>query len=244
VVQLRVKKKDAWWTVVVVDPVAAPLLRALYQAPQVTPNRLTVASLTVAIAAGFSYASGTLVLGALLFQLSFLLDCMDGKLAHSRDQLSRFGGWFDSVIDGFRVVFCYGGLVWSFADDDLSRATTAVIALYPVLSYTVIVTGKAWPDRPPSEALSLNASTISFVRASPRRAGSPASGVDAEAAVFTLGPLLAEPVIGIWVGAGLNLVHLLGTAPVRTVRALSVERRATTREASSEAGIEGRLTSK
>jgi hypothetical protein len=235
---LTVKQKDAWWTVAVIDPIAASLLHVLCGIRWITPNRLSVASLIVALAAGSSLATGDLILGGLLFQLSFLLDCMDGKLAHSRGQLSEFGGWIDSVVDAARLAVCYGGLIWSLAGtSELGRADMLVAGVYPLLGYAVIVTGSAWPRRDPPTGLILAASPLAFARALPHRLGTPASSVDAEAVVFTLGPLLGQPVIGIWVGAAFNLVHLLVSVGVRGAHVTSRSRRLRprgAREAQSE----------
>ncbi len=215
-VRLRVKRKDAWWTVAVIDPLAAPLLRALLAKRWITANRLSAASLAVALAAGAAFAAERLVAGALLFQLSFLLDCMDGKLAHSRGQSSRYGGYVDSLVDAFRVVACFAGLVYAIADDaGFERRDIVAVALYPVLAYTVIVTGKAWPDRGAAEPLELPASTRAFVRAVPSRAGTPMSGVDGEAVLYTLAPLAGAPLAGVWVAVVFNAVHLLAAAAAR-----------------------------
>jgi phosphatidylglycerophosphate synthase len=80
-VRIVVKAKDAWWTVAVVDPLVAPLLRAAFRRPWVTPNRLSVVSALAALASAGSFAAGSLIAGAVLYQVSFLFDCMDGKLA-------------------------------------------------------------------------------------------------------------------------------------------------------------------
>ena len=225
---LRVKGKDAWWTVGVIDPLAAPAIRAALGARVVTPNRLSAASAAVAVVAGASFAAEQLVGGALLFQLSFLLDCMDGKVAHSRGQASRYGGYVDSVTDALRVVACFAGLAYAIADDaGFDRADVVAVALYPVLAYTVILTGKAWPDRSPTAPLELPASSSAFLRAAPRRAGSPFSGVDGEAVLFTLAPLAGEPVVGLWVAVAFNAFHLLASAALR-VRRVYAHRRETT----------------
>src|SRR3712207_8819073 len=44
-----------------------------------------------------------LLLGALLFHLSFVLDCMDGKIARLNGTGSPFGSWLDYVFDRLRV---------------------------------------------------------------------------------------------------------------------------------------------
>ena len=110
---------------------------------------------------------------------------------------------------------------------DLTRSTVLALAAYPVLHAGVILTGRAWPsERPPAPPLVVAASTMAMLRAAPRRLGSPGSTVDAEAAVFTLGPILTVPVIGLWVATAFNLVHLGADAggPGSRVAAESGER--------------------
>lgn len=216
-VRLTVKEKDAWWTVAVVDPVAAALLHPLLRVRSITPHHVSAGSLLLAIAAGLGFATGHLVVGALLFQASFLLDCMDGKLAHTRGEVAEWGKWIDSVVDALRFATCYAGLAWTVASPgEVERADIVAAAIYPALSYAVVFTGSAWPHRSPAKSLTLDASPLVFVRAIPRRLGAPMSTVDGEAVVFTIGPLLGRPILGIWVGVALNLVHLAVAVATRT----------------------------
>ncbi len=208
--ELTVKARDAWWTVWVVDPIAAPLLRACASVRAVTPNRITVASVLVASLSAVEWVRSEAVAAALLFQLSFLFDCMDGKLAHLRRSSSPYGAWLDAASDAIRMTVCYAGFAWWVAGrSDLTRSTVLALAAYPVLHAGVILTGRAWPsERPPAPPMVVAASAMAMLRAAPRRLGSPGSTVDAEAAVFTLGPILAMPVIGLWVATAFNLAHL------------------------------------
>src|SRR5215218_4811281 len=98
-----VKERDAVWTVFVVDPIAAPLAGRLRSARAVTPNRLTVGSVLVALGAAAAFALGPLWLGAVLFQVSFLLDCMDGKLASLRGRDDPSGALYDTIGDCVRL---------------------------------------------------------------------------------------------------------------------------------------------
>jgi CDP-alcohol phosphatidyltransferase len=208
---ITVKRSDAWWTVLVVDPIAAPLVRLLARVRPVTPNRVTIASVAVSMLSAAAWVRGHSVAAALLFQGAFLLDCIDGKLAHLRGDVSRYGAWMDSVADAVRMTACYGGLAWWLAGrPDFNRPAALVLAAYPVLHAGVILTGHAWPRETPEESttISLAPSTTAMLRAAPGRLGMPGSTVDAEAVVFTLGPLLAAPLIGLWVAAGMNLAHL------------------------------------
>jgi phosphatidylglycerophosphate synthase len=103
------KPRDSWWTVFLVDPYASRLVRWVAGHRWVTPNRLTLlgTALGVGSAACFALADRWwLLAGAALFHLSFVVDCMDGKLARLQGSGSVFGGWLDFILDQFRVVAC------------------------------------------------------------------------------------------------------------------------------------------
>jgi len=103
------KKRDAWWTVLLVDPIAAPLVVVTANRTSITPNQLTSAAMVLGVAAAgcFWIASPWwLVAGALLFHLSFVLDCMDGKIARLKGTGSAFGAWLDFLFDRIRELLC------------------------------------------------------------------------------------------------------------------------------------------
>ncbi|MBW8484627.1 CDP-alcohol phosphatidyltransferase family protein [Actinomadura parmotrematis] len=107
--QRTYKARDAWWTVLLVDPLASRLVRFTANRTRVTPNQLTVGALILGLAAGACYAVATwpfLLLGALLYHLSFTLDCMDGKIARLKGTGSVFGAWLDYIFDRVRVLAC------------------------------------------------------------------------------------------------------------------------------------------
>ncbi|MFG2054206.1 CDP-alcohol phosphatidyltransferase family protein [Micromonospora sp. NPDC048930] len=103
------KDRDAWWTVWLVDPVASRLVRLVAPYRWITPNRLTVAAFLLGLAAAACFALQDypwLAAGAVLFHLSFVIDCMDGKVARLNGTGSIFGAWLDYVFDRLRVVVC------------------------------------------------------------------------------------------------------------------------------------------
>ena len=225
--ELSVKARDAWWTVLVVDPIAAPLVGLVAAVRAVTPNRLTIASAAVAVLSAIEWVRSDAIPAAILFQLAFLLDCMDGKLAHLRRSDSAYGAWLDAAADAVRMSVCYAGFAWWVAGRaDLTRTTVLALAAYPVLHAGVIFTGRAWPhEHSPTPPLELPASALAMLRAAPRRLGFPGSTVDAEAAVFTLGPILAIPVVGLWLGTAFNLIHLTLILLARGARVAAAEGR-------------------
>ncbi|MBT3155587.1 CDP-alcohol phosphatidyltransferase family protein [Streptomyces sp. CHD11] len=107
--RLTEKQRDAWWTVLLVDPVATPLVRWTAMWTRVTPNQITWAALVLGIGAAACFAQGDwqwLVAGAVIYHVSFILDCMDGKLARLKGNGSAFGAWLDYIFDRVRVLVC------------------------------------------------------------------------------------------------------------------------------------------
>lgn len=103
------KKRDAWWTVLLVDPVATPLVRWTSMWTRITPNQITWCALLLGLGAAGCFAVGSwgwLLVGAALYHVSFILDCMDGKLARLTGTGSVFGSWLDYVFDRVRVLAC------------------------------------------------------------------------------------------------------------------------------------------
>ncbi|GGZ18474.1 CDP-alcohol phosphatidyltransferase family protein [Streptomyces poonensis] len=107
--RLTEKRRDAWWTVLLVDPVATPLVRLTARWRWITPNGITWAALVMGLAAAACFAQGDrqwLVIGAIVYHISFIFDCMDGKLARLTGRGSEFGAWLDYVFDRVRVLIC------------------------------------------------------------------------------------------------------------------------------------------
>ena len=107
------KPRDAWWTVLLVDPLASRLVRLVAPYRWITPNVLTVIATILGLLAAACFAGATrwwLVAGAALFHVSFVVDCMDGKIARLNGTGSLFGAWFDFVFDRLKAFVCALGL--------------------------------------------------------------------------------------------------------------------------------------
>jgi phosphatidylglycerophosphate synthase len=107
------KYTDAWWTVLLVDPVVAPAVAFIANRTSITPNVITVGSLLLGLACAGAFLLHTwtwLLIGALLYHLSFTLDCMDGKVARLKGNGSAIGGLLDYIFDRIRVVVVTLGL--------------------------------------------------------------------------------------------------------------------------------------
>ncbi len=107
------KRKDAWWTVLLVDPVASRLVLPIANYTRMTPNQVTLLSFAVGMGSAAAFTRGDhlwLAVGALLYHVSFVLDCIDGKLARLKGTGSVFGMWLDFTFDRYRVWLCAAAL--------------------------------------------------------------------------------------------------------------------------------------
>lgn len=120
------KAQEAIWTRLVIDPPADLLVRSLVRVPWVTPNRVTAVAGLLALASALSFARGWLVVGAVLFQVRFLVDCLDGRLARIRGVSTLWGASLDLVVDVVGIAVCYAALAWYVVASD--AAGPALIA--------------------------------------------------------------------------------------------------------------------
>ena len=80
-----------------------------------TPNQITTVSMLLGLAAALAFATGRpagMVGGAVLLQVAFTADCVDGQLARYSRQFSKLGAWLDSVFDRAKEYVVYAGLAF------------------------------------------------------------------------------------------------------------------------------------
>ena len=113
-VRLRsaVKAQDGFFTTFFVSPYSRYIARWAARRG-LTPNQVTTVSMLIGIAAAAAFATGSrpgLVAGAVLLQLAFTADCVDGQLARYTRQFSSLGAWLDSVFDRGKEYAVFAGL--------------------------------------------------------------------------------------------------------------------------------------
>ncbi|MFD0774795.1 CDP-alcohol phosphatidyltransferase family protein [Streptomonospora algeriensis] len=135
------KRRDAWWTVFLVDPLAARLVVWTANRTSITPNQITFGAGVLGAGSAVCFALGEwpwLVVGALLFHLSFVLDCMDGKIARLKGNGSVFGSWVDFVFDRIRFFGCMLALLigqWALTGEVLFLLLAPVVTFLDLLRY-------------------------------------------------------------------------------------------------------------
>ena len=106
------KKQDInFFTEYVARPPAAVVVYAL-RGTRITPNQVTFLSAVLAAGAGAILAGLLgwmwLVVAALVFEFSFVLDCADGQLARLRKTASPLGHLLDFLMDELKAMLIFG----------------------------------------------------------------------------------------------------------------------------------------
>lgn len=150
-----VKKDDAFFPTFFVSPYSRYIARwAAHRG--VTPNQATVVSLALGLAVAPCFALGTragLVAGAVLLQVSYLADTVDGQIARYARRSSAFGAWLDSTFDRLKEYVVYAGLaiggVRAGGEDSIWVLAAAALALQTVRHMAVFGYEEAKAPQPP-----------------------------------------------------------------------------------------------
>lgn len=201
------RERDSWWTVLVVDPAATWLVRQLAGRTPVTPSQLSAAGAMFGIAAAGAYLFGDprwAIAGVVFFQLGFLLDCMDGRLARLTGQVSVTGAWLDEMVGRARLPVCGVALL-------VGRHSRTGQERYLLLALLVLTVTVLWHlgggDRPGPARLGFLARRRLRTR--------PVGEVEFAVAVCVIAPATGAYVQVIGVAAGLLLIgQVLAALPV------------------------------
>lgn len=216
------KKQDYWWTVLFTDPIALPAVRWLARTRRMTPDQLSVLAVLFGLCVGPAFATGTrwgLVAGAILFQLAFIADCMDGKLARALGTGSARGEALDAIGDAFRRASASLGIIvylWR-TDDPGSDYAYVFGGIYVVAAYFFFelsggseVRQRAWFKKDGVEDVEGDpVQRKGLAGALARRRLMPTPGMpDVQATAFIIGPLSGFVVPALWVATAMLLTGI------------------------------------
>jgi hypothetical protein len=154
------KKRDVnWFTEHVARPPAA-IIVYLASKTRITPNQITFLSVVVAAAAcalwillpGYTWS----VVAALVFELSFVLDCADGQLARLRRQASPIGHLLDFLMDELKAMLVIGAIavrLWRESGDPwlLVAGLAGLFCLAAGIALTTFIRRPEYAPPPPPE---------------------------------------------------------------------------------------------
>jgi CDP-diacylglycerol--glycerol-3-phosphate 3-phosphatidyltransferase len=82
---------------------------------RIHPNVLTFLGLVINIMAAFLFAAGSFRAAGLVVIGAGLFDMVDGRVARETNRVTRFGGFFDSVLDRYSDLALFMGLLVYYA---------------------------------------------------------------------------------------------------------------------------------
>jgi phosphatidylglycerophosphate synthase len=150
--RLTKKTPDLVWNEYVCRPAGAVVVFAL-QNTRVTPNQVTLASLGIAgLSVGILVLVpgwAGLVVGAVVFELSYVLDCADGMLARLRNLQSTEGHLFDFLMDELKAFGVLGACsvrLWVERAQDPRYLLVGILGLVAVASGIALTTFVRRPE--------------------------------------------------------------------------------------------------
>ena len=85
---------------------------------KMTPNQVTLISFAVGSYSAYCFSKGSfwmIFAGAILLQLSIIIDCVDGELARYTRQFSQLGAWLDAITDRIKEYLVFFALAYGAA---------------------------------------------------------------------------------------------------------------------------------
>ena len=108
---------------------------ALCVSLRIHPNILTFTGVVINVVAAWALGLGRFVLAGVLMVLANIFDFIDGKVAKELQLESRFGAFWDSVMDRFSDITLFIGLIFLYSE---LRRTDYVIVTALAMMFSVM----------------------------------------------------------------------------------------------------------
>src|ERR687892_2337025 len=106
---------------------------------RIHPNILTFVGVIINVAAAWALALGKFVTAGVIMVIANIFDFIDGKVALELQEVSAFGGFWDSVIDRFSDISLFIGLIYLYTSmhrTDYVMVTALAMMFAIMTSYT------------------------------------------------------------------------------------------------------------
>jgi len=98
---------------------------------QIHPNVLTFVGVLINSLAAWQLGKGHFVTAGVIMIVANIFDFIDGKVAHITGKMSKFGGFWDSVIDRFSDIALFIGLIYLYSS--LRRTDYVMVASFAMM---------------------------------------------------------------------------------------------------------------
>ena len=104
---------------------------AVCVALRIHPNVLTLVGVIINFGAAWQFAMGRFVTAGFIMLVANIFDFIDGKVAEATNLSSRFGGFWDSVMDRFSDLSLFIGVIYLYAQ--LERTDYVMVAAFAMM---------------------------------------------------------------------------------------------------------------
>ena len=98
---------------------------------RIHPNLLTLIGVIINFLAAWQFAQGRFTAAGLIMLVANIFDFIDGKVAEETNQASRFGGFWDSVMDRFSDLSLFIGVMYLYSQ--LGRTDYVMVAAFAMM---------------------------------------------------------------------------------------------------------------
>ncbi len=95
----------------------------------ITPNLIAFLSFLIALFSAFLFYIKEFILAAIIAQISSIFDGCDGEIARIKNMKTKFGGFFDSILDRYADIFIVSGMLFSYNNYNFLTIIAFILAL-------------------------------------------------------------------------------------------------------------------
>ncbi len=218
--------KTSWWEAIVLNPFVYRLTWIFANYTRFTPNQITIVSFILGILSAYFFLYGTwpyMIVGAFLFELSYIIDCIDGRIARLKRLESRFGAYLDITTDITKYFIIILSIIYGqyLLTNDVSIFVYGYIFMFfEIMSMTGIHIYSAHPDNNPdtnkkdTSAIMCNRFPLvtkfkKYIDPDNRLSFIPFSSTEAETIAFFIAPIIMEIELGMIFGVIILFANIL-----------------------------------
>ncbi|MCD6240841.1 CDP-alcohol phosphatidyltransferase family protein [Candidatus Bathyarchaeota archaeon] len=120
-----------------------PIAAFLAKKTRITPNQMSFVSFLVGVLSGVCFFLRQGIIGGILAQVCSILDGVDGDLAVLTGKVSRFGGFFDSLLDRYADSAIILGLTFNAFYSNWSLSLVLAVGLAALFGSLMISYSRA-----------------------------------------------------------------------------------------------------
>lgn len=106
--------QEPWINVLFLKYITMPLVYFMVNFTKITPNIISILSITFGFFSAYSYYIGETIIGGLMYFVSYIFDATDGKVARITRTGKPYGAWMDICIDRINLVLISTAIAFNF----------------------------------------------------------------------------------------------------------------------------------